>query len=162
MNWPRMVRSAWCLRPFCFTRGKKISDAFLCWPATMLLFLSLVLRKPCKLLNFFFFFLSGMCILWICCNLLSLESKKNISSIRAIDFDSIDNRLYWTDVSAKSISRAFMNGSQLEPVIEFGLEYPEGMAVDWLARNIYWADMGNHRLGSKFSYWIQSKCRWVL
>ena len=66
---------------------------------------------------------------------------------RSIDFDSIDNRLYWTDISVKSISRAFMNGSQLEPVIEFGLEFPEGMAVDWLARNIYWTDMGNNRFG---------------
>lgn len=64
----------------------------------------------------------------------------------AIDFDSIDNRLYWTDISVKSISRAFMNGSQKEPVVEFGLAYPEGMAVDWLARNIYWADMGNNRI----------------
>lgn len=91
-----------------------------------------------------------MYIVNLCCGLLSVRNKKNIFSIRAIDFDSIDNRLYWTDISAKSISRAFMNGSQLEPVIEFGLEYPEGMAVDWLARNIYWADMGNHRLGIDF------------
>ncbi|XP_064097645.1 low-density lipoprotein receptor-related protein 6-like [Macrobrachium nipponense] len=69
-----------------------------------------------------------------------------IQEAMSIDFDSIDNRLYWTDISVKSISRAFMNGSQLEPVIEFGLEYPEGMAVDWLARNIYWTDMGNNRI----------------
>lgn len=64
---------------------------------------------------------------------------------RSIDFDSVDNRLYWTDVSVKSISRAFMNGSQMEPVVEFGLSFPDGMAVDWLARNIYWADMGSNR-----------------
>ncbi|KAK7073342.1 Low-density lipoprotein receptor-related protein 6 [Halocaridina rubra] len=69
-----------------------------------------------------------------------------IQEAMSIDFDSIENRLYWTDISVKSISRAFMNGSQLEPVIEFGLEYPEGMAVDWLARNIYWTDMGNNRI----------------
>ncbi|KAK3878186.1 hypothetical protein Pcinc_017158 [Petrolisthes cinctipes] len=64
----------------------------------------------------------------------------------SIDFDSVDNRLYWTDVSVKSISRAFMNGSQMEPVVEFGLSFPDGMAVDWLARNIYWADMGSNRI----------------
>lgn len=39
-----------------------------------------------------------------------------------------------------------MNGSNLEVVVEFGLEYPEGMAVDWVAHNIYWADMGSHRV----------------
>lgn len=59
----------------------------------------------------------------------------------------MDNRLYWTDVSVKSISRAFMNGSQMEPVVEFGLSFPDGMAVDWLSRNIYWADMGSNRYG---------------
>ena len=35
-----------------------------------------------------------------------------------------------------------MNGSALEHVIEHGLNYPEGMAVDWVARNLYWADPG--------------------
>nr|XP_045620165.1 low-density lipoprotein receptor-related protein 6-like [Procambarus clarkii] len=69
-----------------------------------------------------------------------------IQQAMSIDFDSVDNRLYWTDIRVKSISRAFMNGSQMEPVIELGLSFPEGMAVDWLARNIYWADMGNNRI----------------
>lgn len=35
-----------------------------------------------------------------------------------------------------------MNGSSVEHVIEFGLYYPEGIAVDWMGRNIYWADTG--------------------
>ena len=39
-----------------------------------------------------------------------------------------------------------MNGSALEKVVEFGLEYPEGMAVDWVAHNIYWADAGTSRI----------------
>lgn len=39
-----------------------------------------------------------------------------------------------------------MNGSANEQIIEFGLENPEGMAVDWVARNIYWADMGTKRI----------------
>ena len=36
-----------------------------------------------------------------------------------------------------------MNGSALEHVVEFGLDYPEGMAVDWLGKNLYWADTGH-------------------
>lgn len=39
-----------------------------------------------------------------------------------------------------------MNGSGVEAVIEFGLDYPEGMAVDWMGRNIYWADTGTNRI----------------
>lgn len=39
-----------------------------------------------------------------------------------------------------------MNGSFVEPVIEFGLNYPEGMVVDWIGKNLYWADMGLNRI----------------
>lgn len=39
-----------------------------------------------------------------------------------------------------------MNGSSVEHVIEFGLDYPEGMAIDWMGRNIYWADTGTNRI----------------
>jgi low density lipoprotein receptor-related protein 5/6 len=39
-----------------------------------------------------------------------------------------------------------MNGSALENVVEFGLGFPEGMAVDWVAHNLYWADTGTSRI----------------
>ena len=39
-----------------------------------------------------------------------------------------------------------MNGSALEHVIQFGMQHPEGMAVDWVAHNIYWTDMGLMRI----------------
>lgn len=39
-----------------------------------------------------------------------------------------------------------MNGSSLEHIIEFGIEYPEGMAVDWIAKNLYWTDIGTKRI----------------
>nr|AVT42511.1 Wnt co-receptor arrow [Lithobius atkinsoni] len=85
---------------------------------------------------------------------ISLETNHNdviiplagVKDATALDFDINDNRIYWADVSLKAISRAFMNGSNLEHIVEFGLEYPEGMAVDWVAHNIYWADMGFNRI----------------
>ncbi|XP_039594902.1 low-density lipoprotein receptor-related protein 5 isoform X2 [Polypterus senegalus] len=69
-----------------------------------------------------------------------------VKEASALDFDVSDNRIYWTDVSLKTISRAFMNGSSVEHVIEFGLDYPEGMAVDWMGKNLYWADTGTNRI----------------
>ena len=39
-----------------------------------------------------------------------------------------------------------MNGSGLEETIKVGLEYPEGIAVDWVAHNIYWADSGTSKI----------------
>ena len=49
-------------------------------------------------------------------------------------------------ISLQSISRAFLNGSSMETIVEFGVTYPEGMAVDWVAHNIYWADSGSNRI----------------
>lgn len=48
--------------------------------------------------------------------------------------------------SLQRISRAFMNGSSLQAVVQFGLNNPEAMAVDWMARNLYWADEGTRRI----------------
>jgi low density lipoprotein receptor-related protein 5/6 len=45
----------------------------------------------------------------------------------ALDFDISDNRIYWTDVKAKAITRAYINGSHVERIVEFGLETPEGV-----------------------------------
>jgi low density lipoprotein receptor-related protein 5/6 len=39
-----------------------------------------------------------------------------------------------------------MNGSAMESVVKFGLHFPEGVAVDWVARNLYWADVGTGRI----------------
>ena len=46
----------------------------------------------------------------------------------------------------KTISRAFSNGSSAEVVVEFGLDFPDGMAVDWVAGNVYWTDMSFNRI----------------
>jgi low density lipoprotein receptor-related protein 5/6 len=34
-----------------------------------------------------------------------------------------------------------MNGSNVETIVRYGLEYPEGIAVDWVSKNIYWVDI---------------------
>ncbi|ELU01251.1 hypothetical protein CAPTEDRAFT_42452, partial [Capitella teleta] len=85
---------------------------------------------------------------------ISLETNHNdavipLTGVRdasALDFDINDHRIYWTDIYLKSINRAFMNGSAMESVVKFGLDYPEGMAVDWVAHNLYWADIGTGRI----------------
>ncbi|XP_029697135.1 low-density lipoprotein receptor-related protein 5 isoform X2 [Takifugu rubripes] len=69
-----------------------------------------------------------------------------VKEVSALDFDVSERRIYWTDIQAKTITRAYMNGSSVEHVIEYGLDYPEGMAVDWMGRNIYWADTGTNRI----------------
>ena len=77
---------------------------------------------------------------------LDLIPIAGIQETTSFDYHLTDNRIYWTDVKQKSISRSFMNGSNIEHIIEFGLEYPEGVAVDWVAHNLYWADTESNRI----------------
>lgn len=71
---------------------------------------------------------------------------KGVAEASALDYDRLDGRIYWSDMELKTISRAFLNGSALEVVVEFGLDYPRGLAVDWMAGNLYWADAGTGRV----------------
>ena len=44
--------------------------------------------------------------------------------------------------------RANYNGSNVEIFLNEidGLKFPEGIAVDWLSRNVYWADSGKRTI----------------
>uniref|UniRef100_A0A3Q2PC38 Low density lipoprotein receptor-related protein 6 n=1 Tax=Fundulus heteroclitus TaxID=8078 RepID=A0A3Q2PC38_FUNHE len=83
---------------------------------------------------------------------ISLETNNNnvaipltgVKEASALDFDVTDNRIYWTDITLKVGQRR--GAVALEHVVQFGLDYPEGMAVDWLGKNLYWADTGTNRI----------------
>ena len=60
-------------------------------------------------------------------------------------YDFVEDRVYWTDVWRSTISRSFLNGSSQEVIIDKKLDYPYGLAVDIIGRNLYWAD--THNLG---------------
>jgi len=44
------------------------------------------------------------------------------------------------------IQRAKMNGSNQGVVISNEIYHPDGVAIDWVARNIYWTDTGTDRI----------------
>ena len=71
---------------------------------------------------------------------------KGVTEASALDYDRTDGRIYWSDIALKTISRAWLNGSGLEAVVEHGLDYPRGLAVDSAAGNLYWADAGTGRV----------------
>uniref|UniRef100_A0A673G2G3 Low-density lipoprotein receptor-related protein 1-like n=1 Tax=Sinocyclocheilus rhinocerous TaxID=307959 RepID=A0A673G2G3_9TELE len=63
----------------------------------------------------------------------------------ALDFHLNESSLYWTDVVEDKIYRGKLseNGAALtsfDVVIQYGLATPEGLAVDWIAGNIYWVE----------------------
>ena len=56
--------------------------------------------------------------------------------------------MYWTDTTGSAIMRSDYEGINAEIFLTSndGLKFPEGIAVDWLARNIYWADSGKRTI----------------
>ena len=69
-----------------------------------------------------------------------------VKESNALDFSVHDMPIYWTDVTLKSISRAFLNGSSIEHLIVVDLYFPDGLAVDWIAKNLYWTDSELQRI----------------
>ncbi|CAB1328475.1 unnamed protein product, partial [Coregonus sp. 'balchen'] len=64
---------------------------------------------------------------------------QGLTSVVAMDFDRVDKRFYWIDVSRRVIERMFYNGSNREVVVN-GVLHGEGLAVDWVGRKLYWVD----------------------
>ncbi|GAB6033222.1 Low-density lipoprotein receptor- protein 6 [Chamberlinius hualienensis] len=71
---------------------------------------------------------------------------KGVKHAIAIDYDPVDNFIYWSDDEVKSIKRAYINGSKQEDLIVIEVDHPDGIAVDWIARNLYWTDTGTDRI----------------
>ncbi len=63
----------------------------------------------------------------------------------AIDYDPVDRYVYWTD-QFSGIKRSLLNGTKYDAVISDVIDHPDGIAVDWVARNLFWTDTGNDRI----------------
>ena len=74
-----------------------------------------------------------------------LAIKTNISRPVAVDYDPVEGKVYWTDVTLEQVARAFPNGSDVE-VLAKNVINPDGVAVDWIGRNLYWTDAGTNKI----------------
>ena len=54
--------------------------------------------------------------------------------------------MYWTDITRKTISRSFLNGSSFEDLFHRNVRTPDGLAVDPVGRNLFWTDTGTNKL----------------
>ena len=61
-------------------------------------------------------------------------------AINAVDFLFAEGIIFWADVNLKKIKRIRVSTGEVEDVISVGLKKPEGLAVDWIARKLYWTD----------------------
>uniref|UniRef100_A0A3P8S016 EGF-like domain-containing protein n=1 Tax=Amphiprion percula TaxID=161767 RepID=A0A3P8S016_AMPPE len=62
----------------------------------------------------------------------------------ALDFHLNQSTLYWTDLHKDTHTHTYTqrgsHNSGIPVVIQYGLATPEGLAVDWIAGNIYWVE----------------------
>ncbi|XP_033121425.1 very low-density lipoprotein receptor-like [Anneissia japonica] len=63
----------------------------------------------------------------------------NLNYAVALDYDIKEMQVYWSDRNEDTIYRTNINGSGLPEVVISGYE-TYGMCIDWIFRNIYWAD----------------------
>lgn len=63
-----------------------------------------------------------------------------------IAVDPAMGKLYWTDIGAKRIQRASVDGSNVETLVDTNLESPSGIALDTLNEHIYWCDHGTGKV----------------
>ena len=75
-----------------------------------------------------------------------VEISTNISSPVAVDYDPVEGKIYWSDVTLELVARAFPNGSSVYVIAYNNVTNPEGLAVDYIGRNIYWTDQANNRI----------------
>ena len=57
-----------------------------------------------------------------------------------------DGKVYWTQPGEDMIRRANLDGSGVETIVETGLEWPSGIAVDPIQRKLYWCDLLNSKI----------------
>lgn len=73
----------------------------------------------------------------------------NVSYVKhsiAVDYDPVDDFFYWTDEEVRKIQRAKIDDSEQSDAITTEIFQPDGIAIDWIARNIYWTDTGIDRI----------------
>lgn len=72
---------------------------------------------------------------------------QDLMNVVAIDFDMQEEKIYFCDVTAKTIYRAPVGGNgEKEPIIRHDSHGLEGIAIDWIGRKIYWLDRHSKNL----------------
>ncbi|CAH2090680.1 unnamed protein product [Euphydryas editha] len=73
---------------------------------------------------------------------------QDLVNVVAIDFDIRENKMYFADVSAKTIYRSDYSDPNptKEVVIRHDSHGLEGIAIDWIGRKIYWLDRHSKNL----------------
>jgi hypothetical protein len=71
---------------------------------------------------------------------------RGLSNVVGLDFDIKTKTIYWSDIKVKKIQRVHidkgLNPQSIEDFITTDLGVPEGLALDWINRKLFWSDAG--------------------
>ena len=77
---------------------------------------------------------------------LSLNGKSyeslvsELINVVAVDFDYKEGLIFWSTNSPKGIKSAKLDGTDIKSVIKLSQSSADGMAVDWVGRNLYFCE----------------------
>ncbi|UYV70470.1 hypothetical protein LAZ67_7003147 [Cordylochernes scorpioides] len=72
--------------------------------------------------------------------------KMNLKNVVALDFDYREAKMYYCDVGNKTIHRINIDGTGEELLVRHDTHGLEGLAVDWVAKKLYWLDRTSKHL----------------
>ena len=78
---------------------------------------------------------------------ISFDKTTKISSPVALEYDWVEDRVYWTDVTLKIICRAFRNGTGFEVLFD-DIGVADGLTIDLAGRQLYWTSTTNNTVES--------------
>lgn len=104
-------------------------------------------------------------------NVIPVLTSALVENVSAIDIDTSSKMIYWTDIKAGAIRRSYLNGSNMQTVVDSGqyssffrnclltemilwqsfitdLPNPYGLAVDWISRNLYFTSYDAENVAS--------------
>ncbi len=55
-------------------------------------------------------------------NIIMALTAPDIDDASTMDYNAVDERIYWADVKTRTIKRAFVNGTKLETVLSGGTQ----------------------------------------
>ena len=68
-----------------------------------------------------------------------------LGNAMGLDYDAREQMIYFSDILRDNISRFSIRDRKLEVLVK-PVPNADGIAVDWLGRNLYWTDAGEHEV----------------
>ena len=71
---------------------------------------------------------------------------RNLNDVLAIDYDVVDDIVYWIDGATNTIRGAFQNGTNVTVVISGTGVEPFDLAIDSYGRQLFWTDRARNTI----------------